>query len=212
MIEPGVALTDFALAIENAIFAFVLSRVAGPNAKLRLWFVVFFSAVAFGALLGGITHGFAPSVWIMDREVTWTATMITIGVAGLGAWMSAAHLRGCEQARIGERIVGWGVFAAYVFVVLFVSQDFKYAIVAYLPATLFLLLSFFGWWRRSQQRAAQIGAIGVLLTFFAAGVQQSSLSLHPAYMNNNVIYHVIQAIALAMVFVSARTAVSKTID
>ena len=209
MIEPGVALTDFALAIENALFAFVLSRVAGPNAKLRLWFVVFFSAVALGALLGGIAHGFAPSIWIMDREITWTATMITIGLAGLGAWMTAAHLRGCEQARIGERIVGWGVFAAYVFVVLFVSQDFKYAIVAYLPATLFLLFSFYGWWRRSRQRAALIGAVGVLLTFAAAGVQQSSQSLHPVYMNNNVIYHVIQAIALAMVFVSARTAVLK---
>ncbi len=211
MLEPGVALTDFALAIENAIFAFVLSRVAGPNAKLRLWFVVFFSAIALGALLGGIAHGFAPSVWIMGRELTWTATMITIGLAGLGAWMSAAHIRNCEHARIGERIVGWGVFAAFVFVVLFVSQDFKYAIVAYLPAALFLLLSFYGWWRRSRQRVALTGAFGVLLTFVAAGVQQSSQSLHPVYMNNNVIYHLIQAGALAMVFLTARAAVVKDI-
>jgi hypothetical protein len=210
MHEPGVALTDYALAIENAIFAFVLSRVAGPNAKLRLWFVVFFSAIALAALLGGISHGFAPSLWIMDRELTWTATMITIGLAGLGAWMSAAHLRGCERARSGERIAGWGVFAAFVFVVLFVSQDFKYAIVAYLPATLFLLLSFFGWWIRSRHESARIGALGVLLTFVAAGVQQSELSLHSVYMNNNVIYHIIQAIALALVFVGARAAVSKT--
>jgi hypothetical protein len=173
-----------------------------------LWFVVFFSAIALGALLGGISHGFGPNIWIMDREVTWTATMILVGLAGLGAWMSAAHLRGCERARVGERIVGWGVFLAFVLVVLFVWQDFKYAIVAYLPATLFLLLSFVGWWRRSRARAAVLGTAGVLLALVAAGVQQSTLSLHPVYMNNNVIYHIVQAIALALVFVGARTSIS----
>lgn len=210
MHEPGVALTDFALAMENAVFAFLLSRVEGTNARMRLWFVVFFSAVALGALLGGISHGFAPSVWIMDREVTWTATMITIGLAGLGAWMSAAHIRNCERARIGERIVGWGVFLAFVFVVLFVSQDFKYAIVAYVPATLFLLFSFIGWWKRSRQKSAIVGASGVLLTFVAAAIQQSTLSLHPIYANNNVIYHVIQAAALALVYVAAHSAVRRS--
>lgn len=207
MLEPGVALTDFALALENALLAFMLSRVPGPAGKLRLWFVFFFSAVALGALLGGISHGFAPNVWLFDHEVLWSATMISIGLAGLGAWMSAAHLRKCERARTGEHFVGWGVFLAFLFVVLFVSQDFKYAIVAYLPATLFLLLSFIGWWRRSHQSAAALGSLGVLLTFVAAGIQQSSVSVHPVYMNNNVIYHVVQAIALGLVFVAARVAV-----
>lgn len=212
MLEPGVALTDFALALENALLAFLLSRVPGPEARLRLWFVIFFSAVALGALLGGISHGFSPNVWIMGYEVLWRATMICIGVAGLGAWLSAAHLRNCERARTGERVVGWGVFLAFVFTVLFISQDFKYAIVAYLPATLFLLLSFIGWWRRSRQRAAMLGSIGVLLTFIAAAIQQSTLSLHPIYMNNNVIYHLVQAIALALVFVGARAAIRKRAD
>jgi len=212
MLEPGVALTDFALALENALLAFLLSRVPGPAGKLRLWFVVFFSAVALGALLGGISHGFAPNVWIFDHEVLWSATMISIGLAGLGAWMSAAHLRNCDRARTGERIVGWTVFLAFVFVVLFVSQDFKYAIFAYLPATLFLLLSFVGWWRRSRQSAAILGSGGVLLTFVAAAIQQSTLSLHPIYMNNNVIYHLVQAVALGMVFVAARAAVSKIVN
>ncbi len=207
MLEPGVALTDFALAIENALLAFLLSRAPGPAAKLRLWFVIFFSAVALGALLGGFSHGFTPTVWIMGYEVLWRATMICIGLAGLGAWMSAAHLRNCERARLGERIVGWAVFLAFILVVLFISQDFKYAILAYLPATLFLLLSFFGWWRRLRQSPALLGSLGVLLTFVAAGIQQSSVSLHPVYMNNNVIYHLIQAIALALVFVGARSAI-----
>jgi hypothetical protein len=208
MHEPGVALTDFALALENAIFAFVLSRVAGHNSRLRLWFVVFFSAIALGALLGGVTHGYFPDPNSPAYQLAWRATLISIGLAGLGAWMSAAHLRNCDRARVGERIVGWGVFIAFTFIALFISQDFKYAIVAYLPATLFLLLSFLGWRRRSHQTAGLVGAAGVLLTFVAAAVQRSSLSFHPVYANNNVLYHVVQAIALAMVFISARASVN----
>jgi hypothetical protein len=210
MHEPGVALTDFLLAVENAVFAFWLSRVAGANARLRLWFVVFFSAIAIGALLGGITHGYLPDAGTLPYQVAWRATMISVGLAGLGAWMSAAELRGCERARTVERLVGSVVFAAFVVVVLFISQDFKYAIVAYLPATVFLLFSFVGWWRRAHFPAGIFGAGGVLLTFVAAGVQQSSVSLQRTSMNNNVLYHGIQAVALGMVFAGARAAVRES--
>ncbi len=46
--------------------------------------------------------------------------------------------------------------------------------------------------------------MGLLLTFVAAYVQQAKIGLNPQYFNHNALYHLIQAVALGMFFLSAR--------
>ena len=41
---------------------------------------------------------------------------------------------------------------------------------------------------------------GIISTFAAAGVQQTGLAMHPIYFNHNALYHLIQGLALFMVF------------
>jgi hypothetical protein len=47
------------------------------------------------------------------------------------------------------------------------------------------------------------------LTFVAAGVQQAGVALGSIHFNHNALYHVIQAVALFMIFWSARWFVAR---
>ena len=79
LIEPDVALTDFGLAIECALFAGWLVWRGSSRSALGRWFVVLFVALGTGALLGGITHGFMPDPGSDAARAVWNATLIAIG-------------------------------------------------------------------------------------------------------------------------------------
>jgi hypothetical protein len=51
---------------------------------------------------------------------------------------------------------------------------------------------------------ALAGAGGMTLTFAAALVQQRRVALHRVYFNHNALYHAIQAVAIGLLFWSAR--------
>jgi hypothetical protein len=56
MTEPAVTLTDYALAIECAVFVFALVRLDARDRTLRYWFVVFFASI--GAASVGIGNDY----------------------------------------------------------------------------------------------------------------------------------------------------------
>lgn len=83
-------------------------------------------------------------------------------------------------------------------------RDFGLAIVAYSPAMLFLLSAFV---RRLQKEPARYwlpGIAGLVLTAIAAAIQQLGAGLHPEYFNHNARYHAIQALALWLLYATAR--------
>ena len=88
--------------------------------------------------------------------------------------------------------------------VLFVSRWFLVAIVHYVPATLFLIIVFARDYQRHGELSALVVVVGLGLTLIAAGVQQAKIGLHPIYFNHNALYHGIQALALFMLYWSAR--------
>jgi hypothetical protein len=59
-------------------------------------------------------------------------------------------------------------------------------------------------YRRTRNRPLALTITGLLLTFVAAGVQQAGIAVHPVYFNHNALYHVIQGVALFLIFVGAR--------
>ncbi|HEX7961767.1 MAG TPA: hypothetical protein VF493_17730, partial [Terriglobales bacterium] len=83
-------------------------------------------------------------------------------------------------------------------------DSFLIAIVNYLPVVLFLGWVFFERYRQTGHRAFRDGVIGVGMMLFAAITQQAELGIHPKYFNHNAVYHVIQAIALLLLFTTAR--------
>jgi hypothetical protein len=205
MTEPAVTLTDYALAIECAVFVIALSRLDGRDKKLCFWFVVFFASIGAAAVLGGTVHGFFLPASSPGRRILWPATILAILVTSLAAWNVGAVLQLGERKAALVRRFALAQLVLFALVVLFITSKFYVGIIAYLPSTLFLLFAFTMTYRRRPDRAVRWGLIGLALTLVAAVVQQFRVGIHPVYFNHNALYHVIQGGALGMIFVAARS-------
>ncbi len=203
MHEPSVTLTDFALAALCAALCAFAARWPVGDARLRRWWIVFFASIGLAALLGGLAHGFFPPPTPLNRAI-WKATLLCIGVSASASWIIGAAIQ------FGDRGVVWATrlaaaqFVAYAAVVLGVNSSFIVAIAAYLPATVFLLVAMVLRYRNSPARDAALGIVGFVLTFVAAAVQTFPVAVHPVYFDHNALYHVIQGVALYLIYRGAR--------
>lgn len=202
--DPAVTLTDYALAIECATIVILLARAEATDKELRFWFVAFFAAASVASLLGGTVHGFFKNPASAGHAVLWPATLLSILASGLAAWFAATRLQMSEPSRaMAQRAAAAGI-VLLAFVAIFVKQKFYVAIIGYLPATLFLLGAFVVAYNRRPARRIGWGIFGLSLTLIAAGIQRLGIAIHPRYFDHNALYHVVQGVALWMIFVAAR--------
>jgi hypothetical protein len=204
--EPDVTLTDYGLALENALLTYLLYSQRDSHKSLRAWFALFFGSTSAAALSGGTVHGFFLDEASIGYAILWPLTLIAIGVTALAAWSIAARVQFSETTARWISFVAAVEFAGYSAIVWFVAQTFTVAVANYLPATIFLLLAFISLYRRAdtQRRRIALGLWGLLLTFIGAALQQAEIALHPRYFNHNALYHLIQGVALFMIFLAAR--------
>jgi hypothetical protein len=204
MTEPDVALTDYAVAVECAAFVVLLARERGRCEGLRVWFSVLFASVGAASLFGGTVHGFFLDPSSAGQAVLWPATLLAIGVTAFAAWAIGATLLFSKRVARGVILGAAMQFLLYGAIVLCVSQDFRVAILGYLPAALFLLAAFGATCRRRKERGLPAGAWGMALALIASVAQQLRIGIHPLYFNHNALYHVVQAAALFLVFLEGR--------
>ena len=195
MTEPDVALTDYALALECTVFAYLLQRKEHA---------LFFGSAAIASLAGGTVHGFFLDDRTLGNAVLWRITLIAIGVTAASAWAIGARVLfpGPTARRIS--IAAAAAFAAYCVVTVFITQEFRAAVVFYLPAVMFLLVALSVAYARARERGILVAVAGLGLMFIAAAVQQAKIALHPRYFNHNALYHLIQALALWLLFLGLR--------
>jgi Family of unknown function (DUF6962) len=211
MAEPAVTLTDYGLVIECVIIVILLLRGPAANARLAHWFVLFFLSLGLAALAGGTSHGFLFERHPRLDAIAWSVTMLAIGVVGLSTWNIGAHL--ISEARVAKRlaVASTLLFAVYVPVVLFIDAGFLVAILYYLPAILLLLLLLLRRYLDTGQGWILPGIAGLALAVIAAAVQQSGIVIHTPWLDHNVLYHLLQAIAIVLVYLFARNAVQYTV-
>jgi hypothetical protein len=203
--EVVVALTDYGLALECAVLARLLWRDRGRPTRARAWFALFFGATGLAALLGGTFHGFVPDEHTAAGGLLWRATLFGIGLAAAAAWQVGGDLVLSRGAARWVSIAATVELLGYSAVVILVTPRFSLAIANYLPAALFLLGAFVILYRRTGARPVLQGAVGLVLSVLAAGIQYAGVGLHPVYFNHNALYHLIQAAALLLLFHGART-------
>ncbi|MGH7768223.1 MAG: DUF6962 family protein [Candidatus Binatia bacterium] len=204
MTEPDVALTDYGLALESAVFAFLIYRRGIREWPLRTWFTAFFGSISLASFAGGTVHGFFNDEQTAGHAVLWSATLLAIGVTALAAWAIGADL--LFSAKIARRVARAAAaeLCVYGVIVLAFTREFWLAVAMYLPATLFLLVALVRRYRRAHDREIFIGIAGLALTFVGAALQQAEIPLHHAYFTHNALYHLIQGVALFMIFYAAR--------
>jgi hypothetical protein len=202
--QLDVALTDYALALKCLAFVCFLRPVRRQSPPLGFWFVVFFLSTAFAAAAGGTVHGFFEASASTGYRVLWPLTLIVIGITALSGAQIAAGVS--LDVRSARRLlhVSAGLFSLYCVIVLFVTDNFLAAILAYLPVVLFLGWAFLRAYRRTRRPAFRKGVAGVCIMLVAAGAQHARLGLHPRYFNYNALYHVLQAAGLFLIFVTAQ--------
>ena len=202
--EPDVALTDYFVATESALFTYLVARNGDQKHPLRVWFAIFFGSITVAGFAGGTVHGFFLDVATLGYQILWPLTLVAIGVTALAAWVIGARIYFSSKVAGRVRIVAAIEFAGYCLVVLFVTHSFFVAVINYLPAVVFLTVIFFLIYFQAYERPVLIGLGGFLLTFVAAGVQQGGIALHPIYFNHNALYHLVQGVALFLIFWAAR--------
>jgi len=206
MTEPDVTITDYLLAAEALTFAVLLARAASATA-LRGWFVLFFGATAIASLAGGSVHGFFPTSGPADAgpyvigNVLWRTVLLALGIVSASAWAIGARLLFTERTAFFVTTAAWVEFVVYAGLVVFVTDAFLLAIVNYLPATLFLIVAFFAHYRAHPATPILAGLTGLIVTLVAAAVQRVGIGL--PYFNHNAIYHLLQGIALLLIFWAA---------
>lgn len=208
MTDPDVTLTDFGLAILCGALAWRVWR--GPRLGLPgPWLVGFLLATGIAAALGGLVHGFFDVEGTPAHDVLWTATLIAIGLAGFAAWGLGARLvlrDGLARGLIG--LAGL-VFVVYAGVVAYGFRAFRVAVIHYVPATVFLLLAVLIADRRRPAPGFHIAAAGLALSFVAAALQQLGVGIHPAWLDHNALYHVLEAVALVLLCVGLTRALAR---
>ena len=204
MTEPEVALTDYAVALECAYFAYSLWRMRKGREPVSFWFITAFLATGVAGLAGGTVHGFFNQPGSVGHGILWPLGLVMIGVAALAFANIAATLRFTGGAVLAISRAAFFLFLVYCVAILFFNDRFVVAIVAYLPAVLFLGWVFFDQYRQTRRAAFAWGLAGIGITLLAAVVQQARIALHPRYFNHNAVYHTLQAAGLFMIFLTAR--------
>lgn len=204
MTQVDVSLTDYGLAIECMCFAFLIARLRRGASLLSGAFVVFFFSIAIAAAAGGTVHGFFLDESSLGYRILWPFTLLVMGITALSGIYIGTALQFSGSSAIYINRIALVVFLAYIIIVLFIRRDFLIAIIDYLPALLFIGGAFLLAHLRQKKPAFLIGFLGVCTMLFAAAAQQAKVGIDPRYFDHNALYHVLQAIALFMLFLAAR--------
>ncbi|MBI1357458.1 MAG: hypothetical protein GC160_24215 [Acidobacteria bacterium] len=208
--EPMTTFTDFALAALGFYWGGKLLAGRGRRVRaVRAWGLAFL-ALALGALLGGVTHGFGPGLGETARTGLWKATVFSIGAVSYWALTGMARtlLAGAawklvRAAALVKLLAYWAWMAGH--------DEFRYVILDYAPSLLLAAVAGLWLWRRRGRPAGAWIAAGVLVSFAGAGVQLSGFALHPQ-LNHNDLYHVIQMAGLYLLYRGAEGLEDDTIE
>jgi hypothetical protein len=206
MREPAVTLTDFWLAAECAVCAALLGFAPARKNGRRTGSVGYFVFQGLAAAAGGTVHGYCSDMQMPECLLLWQLTLLSIGLAAFFGWMLAAGLLATGNAGRWLVLLAVPQIAVYATMVVLVTQQFWIVFTIYLPAALLLLAAFCrgGW---NGHRFLAVGAIGLILSFLSSFVQFMRIGIHPEYFNHNALAHVIQAIALVLIFLGMRSVV-----
>lgn len=208
--EPMTMFTDYLLGVLTFYFAIKLIRegIMANQKSIVLWGASFV-ATGIAAFIGGTSHGFALYLSDSTKVIIWASTLYVTG------FISMFFLSAAIFAIIKNPLRNWLIafillkFISFLFLI-YMHAEFKYVIYDYIPAMVgVLILQTYGKYSRGDRSAIWIIS-GILVSFGAAGIQQSGFTLHENF-NNNDLYHVIQMGAVFLFYKGGRLFVDATV-
>ncbi len=198
MTELDVALTDFVIAVECGVFTVACARRAPSQSRDA--FTAVFALTALAAATGGVVHGLAASPSSFGYRVLWPTTLLAIVGSSAALAFGALTLLGSDS-RLRRPV--WAVALAVGAAILLGAQSFALAVGAYVPASLLLAYAFAKRYQITRAKRMACGAAGLFLGVSAGGLQQLSFTPWPELLSPNAFYHLLQFVALAMLFAAS---------
>jgi hypothetical protein len=197
--EPMTVVTDFLLAGGCAAFACALFFRAGSPVAAHLWGLAF-AAMGVAAVIGGLFHGFRPTLDSAVLTALWKLTVYAVGLGGflmLAASIVAVIKPPLRQWLLALAAVKLAIYAVW----MLTHSEFRYVIYDYAPSLLgVLILHILAWSKRAP--GAHWMVAGVLGSFAAAAIQLSGVRLNE-HFNHNDLYHVVQLAAFGGFYIGA---------
>jgi hypothetical protein len=185
--------TDYLLAASGFAAAMWLWKTAAGAAGR--WWAVAFLATGVAAVLGGTSHGYAPVLDKQTHGLVWRLTYVTVGIANFcilyGASLAAVPGR-ARRAVLAVLVVRLLVVAG----ALIALAQFRYVLYDY-AITLAGLLGLAAALAARGQRGAGWVVAGVAASALGAVVQLGGIGKGRAF-NHNDLFHVVQAIGIAL--------------
>jgi hypothetical protein len=211
--EPDVAFTDLGLAILGGYFGWRLSRSlpeGGAGDRLRKAGIVIMVGLASAALFGAIFHAFFPAKTASPPgRIAWVPVVLSIvTVAAALLWLALSLLlpRLSPALTRGLLLV---YCATFVTITMLVDDSFAGIVRFYGPVLILMLVAAVIQAARTRSRGWTLIAGGFAISIVAALLQQAGVSIHPRYFNHNALYHVVQGIALVLLYYGFVTAAER---
>jgi uncharacterized protein DUF6962 len=198
--DPDVVLTDVGLAALGAYLGWRLWRASG-GVMLRRAGAVLMAALASAALWGAVFHGFFPAGTATPAgRLAWMPVSLSIVLAS--ATMLNLALRILTRS-LSARLRHYVVLAyagSFAGIVILVDDSYTSIVYFYLPALCLLLVAAGRQLIRQRGGGWTLVTSGLLVSAGAAVLQQLRVSIHPVYFDHNALYHVVQGIALVLLY------------
>lgn len=192
--EPTTTVTDALLAAESLLLSALLFHhyAEGGGVPAALW-AGGFVATGISAAAGGVYHGF-PEWSAGVRSALWKCVIYSVGLTSLLLFSGSAIATTSGPARLALVSAAAVQFCVYA-VWMIRHNEFKYIILDYVPAMLgILVLQLFHF----QQSSPWIIG-GILVSFAAAGIQLSGFRRRLPF-NHNDLYHLVQMLAMYLLY------------
>jgi hypothetical protein len=206
--DPDVVFTDLGLAMLGGWCAWRLARHSQAG-ELGRTAAVLMAGLASAAFWGAIFHAFFPAnTATLPGRIAWIPVALSIVVAA--ASLLALGLRVLASG-LNRLVRHWvvGLYAVAFAAMSLVDDSFAGIVRFYVPA---LLLSLVGATVQAVRSAGGwvLIALGLAASAGAAALQQAGVALHPVYFDHNAVYHVVQALALVLLYLGFRRVSTST--
>ena len=206
MLEPDVTITDFALAIECAVFALLVARRGARGHTTNRQFALTFAALGASCLFGGIWHGFFSGAETQAGRWVWFATLAALACAAFMLWQVAAAWIATLTWAGRIRAAALVQFVVQLATSAFITDAFAVGAAGMMPPIALVMLLHAGRYRDNRSPRALSGVVGFALSVLSGIVIVLDVSLHSVWATTFAVYHALQFVAFWLVFLSVPAA------
>jgi hypothetical protein len=193
--EPMTTITDVLIAIIALYYSRELTAIyLHQLLNVQYHLIWTFRMLSFGALLGAISHGIGPYFHPIVGDLVWKFTTYSIGIMSYFMVLTMLHHLFDYPVVLRLRWILIALIIIYLAVVT-INDNFINVIRFYVPLMVMVVLGLLYAWLTGNADGTSMIILGILISFIAAGVQQSGIVLHE-HMNYNDIAHFIQMVAM----------------